>query len=64
MSVSLETTVTLQDAAISPALAVIVTVPTFFVTIIPSDTVAMLSSEEVQVTVLSVAFPGLTVTVR
>ena len=57
-------TVTLQVASLSPAFAVIVAVPSFTAVTSPFTTVAMASSEDVQVTVLSVALSGVTVAVR
>ena len=57
-------TVTLQVAVLSPALAVMVAVPSLTAVILPSSTVATSVLSEVQVTALSVALSGLTVAVR
>ena len=56
-------TVTLQVAVLSPALAVTVAVPSLTASIFPPSTVATEGSEDVHVTVLSVASSGLTVAV-
>ena len=61
---SVASTVTSHVAVLSPALAVMVAVPTFFAVTTPFETVATVSSEELQVTVLSVASDGFTVAVR
>ena len=61
---SVATTVIVQVAVLLPALAVMVAVPTFFAVTTPFETVAIVSSEDVQVTVLSVASSGFTVAVR
>ena len=57
------TTVIVQVAVLSPALAVMVAVPTFFAVTTPLFTVATVASEVIQVTVLSVASLGLIVAV-
>ena len=57
-------TITWQVADLSPAVAVITTVPSVIAVTTPSTTVAIASSELLQVTVLSVASSGLTVAVR
>ena len=57
-------TVTTHVAVLPPAFAVIVAVPSFTAVTFPLATVAMVASEEVHVTVLSVASSGLTVAVR
>ena len=57
------TTVIVQVAVLSPALAVMVAVPTFFAVTTPLFTVATVASEVIQMTVLSVASLGLTVAV-
>ena len=56
-------TVIAQVAVLSPALAVMVAVPTFFAVTTPLDTVATVASVVLQVMVLSVASLGLTVAV-
>ena len=56
-------TVTATDADLPPAVAVMVAVPAFTPVTLPSATVATAVSEDFQVTVLSVALPGLTVAV-
>ena len=61
---SVATTVTWHVAVLLPALAVMVAVPTFFAITTPFETVAIVWSEELHVTVLSVALDGLTVAVR
>ena len=58
------TTMIEQVAVFSPALAVIVAVPTLIAVTIPLLTLAMLASEVLQITVLSVTSSGLTVAVR
>ena len=58
------TTVIVQVAVLSPALAVMVAVPTFFAITTPLNTTATASSEDVQKTVLSVASSGLTLAIR
>ena len=58
------TTVTVQVAVLSPALAVMVAEPTFLAVTTPSLTVATEASDVLQVTVLSVASSGLTVAER
>ena len=58
------TTVIVQLAVFSPALAVIVAVPNFLAVTTPLETVATVASEVVQVTVLSVASSGPIVAVR
>ena len=58
------TTVIAQVAVFSPALAVMVAVPTLIATTTPLVTVATEASEVLQVTVLSVASAGLTVAVK
>ena len=57
-------TVTSQAAVLSPALAVIVAVPSLTAVTTPPSTVATSGSDEVQVTVLSVALSGFTVATR
>ena len=57
-------TVMAHVADFSPAVAVMVTLPAFSAFTLPSVTVATVASDEVQVTVLSVALSGLTVAVR
>ena len=57
-------TVISQVALWSPAVAVMVTVPSFNVVTTPSATVATVSSDDVHVTVLSVAVSGVTVAVN
>ena len=57
-------TVIKQVAVLSPALAVMVALPTFFAVTTPLLTVATEASDVVQVTVLSVASSGLTVGVK
>ena len=54
-------TFTAQVAVLFPALAVMVAVPSFTAVTTPSLTVATAELDELQVTVLSVALPGLTV---
>ena len=61
---SVATTVIWHVAVLLPALAVMVAVPIFFAVTTPFETVAIVWSEEVQVTVLSVASDGFTVAVR
>ena len=61
---SVATTVTLHVAVLLPALAVMVAVPTFFAVTTPFETVAIVWSDVLQVTVLSVASDGFTVAVR
>ena len=61
---SVRMTVIWHVAVLLPALAVMVAVPTFFAVTTPFETVAIVSSEELQVTVLSVASSGFTVAVR
>ena len=61
---SVATTVIWQVAVLLPALAVIVASPTFLAITTPFETVAIVWSDELQVTVLSVASSGLTVAVR
>ena len=56
-------TVIAHEADLSPALAVMVAVPTFFAVTTPLVTVATEASDVVHVTVLSVASSGLTVAV-
>ena len=55
-------TVTVQVALLPPAVAVRTAVPTPFAVTTPCETVATLPSEVSHVTVLSVAFEGVTVT--
>ena len=57
-------TVIAQVASLSPALAVMVAVPSLMAVTTPSSTVAMDTSEVLQVTVLSVASSGFTVALR
>ena len=57
-------TVTVQDALLPPAVAVIVAVPAPFAVTTPPYTVATLPFEVDQTTVLSVAFDGFTVAIR
>ena len=61
---SVATTVIVHVAVLLPALAVMVAVPTFFAVTTPLDTVAIVWSDVVQVTVLSVASDGFTVAVK
>ena len=61
---SVGTTVIVHVAVLLPALAVIVAVPTFFAVTTPFETVAIVWSDVLQVTVLSVASDGFTVAVR
>ena len=61
---SVASTVTSHVAVLSPALAVMIAAPTFFAITTPFETVAIVSSEELQVTVLSVASSGFTVAVK
>ena len=60
---SVATTVIWHVAVLLPALAVMVAVPTFFAVTTPFKTVAIVWSEELHVTVLSVASDGFTVAV-
>ena len=62
-SMVLASTVTLHVADLSPALAVIVAVPSLIPVMVPLLTLAIEASEDVQVTLLSVALSGLTVAV-
>ena len=58
------TTVTVHLASTSPALATIVTVPTFLASIFPfSSTVAIFSSDDVNTTSLSTIYSGNTVAI-
>ena len=57
-------TITAQVTVLSPALAVMVVLPTLMALTIPFSTVATDGFDEVQVTVLSVASDGLTVAVK
>ena len=57
-------TVIEQVAVFSPAFAVIVAVPNFLAVTTPLETVAIVASDVVQITVLSVASLGLTVALR
>ena len=60
----LTVTVTLHSATQVPDFAVIVASPDFLAVILPSDTVATDTSDELQVTALSVALSGFTVAVN
>ena len=64
MPVAEDMTVIVQEAVLFPALAVIVAEPIALAVTTPSDTEATVASVVLQVTVLSVAFVGLTVAVR